>query len=99
MSTIDTTTKDGKTDIYADLNEAGVAKLGRLAREINGVEIAKIDLGDIDAPHLPAQIPVGLRFGSAPAIESVRRLADEWKLRPERKTGLPTFEASPERAA
>lgn len=66
--------------------DSGLARLGLLAKQINGIEIGAIKIG-IDRGDLPETIPVAIRHGDKPELVSVKKLADEWRLRPERKTG------------
>lgn len=66
--------------------DAAIARLGILARQINGIDIGRISIG-FGRGDLPEHFPVGQRFGDSPALVSVKALADEWRIRPERKTG------------
>lgn len=58
--------------------------IAKLAREAAGVEIVPLPLG---GKGLPEHAPIAKRHGERPEFDSLKRLAEEWRLYPERKTG------------
>lgn len=58
--------------------------IAELARNAAGVETGTFA---VDGIGLPASIPVKRTFGTDPTLGSVKALAEEWRLHPERKTG------------
>lgn len=61
----------------------------QLGSKANGVEIATLkNVSEIAG--LPAEVPVALRRGEAPGVESLERLFEPYRLHPTRKTGTAT---------
>lgn len=68
----------------------------RLGAEAKGIEIATIETDDCGSNGLPAKIPVALRRGENPSVDSVHQLLEEFRLFPKRKEGIAqaqTFDA------
>ncbi|VVT15420.1 DUF2303 family protein [Hoeflea sp. EC-HK425] len=61
-----------------------VETIAKLAREAAGIDIATLSLS---AKGLPGSVPVARRHGENPEFGSLKRLAEEWREHPERKTG------------
>jgi uncharacterized protein YfdQ (DUF2303 family) len=61
-----------------------IEAIAKLAREAAGLEIADLNL---DVKGLPKQVPIAKLHGETPEFNSLKRLAEEWRLFPERKTG------------
>lgn len=61
--------------------------IAELARNAAGIEIQTLKL---DGGGLPTAIPVARRHGERPDYSSVKSLAEEWRLFPERKKGTAT---------
>ena len=57
--------------------DAGLARLAMAAKEINGLELASIDLTSLDRDDLPKSIPVGIRYGDKPELVSIEKFAAE----------------------
>jgi len=76
-----------KTDLLpAELSSGGdtIEAVAKLAREAAGLEIVSLSLS---AKGLPSSVPVAKLYGETPEFDSLKRLAEEWRLHPERKTG------------
>jgi len=63
---------------------AEIEAWAKLAREAAGVEIAELKLS---GKGLPESVPIAKLHGENPEFSSIKRLAEEWRLHPERKTG------------
>lgn len=61
-----------------------VEAIAKLAREAAGLDIAELKLA---AKGLPDSVPIAMLRGESPEFDSLKRLAEEWRLHPERKTG------------
>lgn len=61
-----------------------IEAIAKLAREAAGLDIADLNL---DVKGLPKQVPIAKLHGETPEFDSLKRLAEEWRLFPERKTG------------
>jgi uncharacterized protein YfdQ (DUF2303 family) len=61
-----------------------VAAIAKLAREAAGIDIAMLSL---NAKGLPESVPIARLHGESPEFDSLKRLAEEWRQHPERKTG------------
>lgn len=68
----------------SDGHAASVHAIAKLAREAAGIEIASLTL---DTKGLPSSVPVAKLHGESPEFDSLKKLAEEWRLYPERKTG------------
>ncbi|WP_339760786.1 DUF2303 family protein [uncultured Hoeflea sp.] len=61
-----------------------IEAIAKLAREAAGIDITELKLA---AKGLPESVPVARLHGESPEFDSLKRLAEEWRLHPERKTG------------
>lgn len=61
-----------------------VAAIAKLAREAAGIDIIELKLA---AKGLPEGVPIARLHGESPEFDSLKRLAEEWRQYPERKTG------------
>lgn len=61
-----------------------VAAIAKLAREAAGIDIIELKLA---AKGLPESVPIARLHGESPEFDSLKRLAEEWRQHPERKTG------------
>lgn len=61
-----------------------IEAIAKLAREAAGIEIEDLKLA---AKGLPESVPIARLHGESPEFDSLKRLAEEWRLHPERKTG------------
>jgi uncharacterized protein YfdQ (DUF2303 family) len=61
-----------------------IESIAKLAREAAGVEITDLKLA---VKGLPEHVPIAKLHGESPEFESLKRLAEEWRIFPERKIG------------
>lgn len=61
-----------------------IEAVAKLAREAAGIDITELKLA---AKGMPESVPVARLHGESPEFSSLKRLAEEWRLHPERKTG------------
>ncbi|MGJ8570464.1 MAG: DUF2303 family protein [Hoeflea sp.] len=61
-----------------------IEAIAKLAREAAGIDIAELKLA---GKGLPESVPLARLHGESPEFDSLKRLAEEWRLHPERKTG------------
>ncbi|WP_394689009.1 DUF2303 family protein [Hoeflea sp.] len=66
-----------------------VEAVAKLAREAAGIEIADLTL---TGKGLPGQVPIAKLHGTSPEFDSLKRLAEEWREFPERKSGTAQVE-------
>lgn len=68
-------------------DDAGLARLALAAKQINGVELIEVTLPDGPQSGLPSSLPVAVQHGENAGVSSVKKLIEEWRFRPERKSG------------
>ncbi|KGF71185.1 hypothetical protein LL06_00915 [Hoeflea sp. BAL378] len=61
-----------------------IEQIAKLAREAAGIDIVTLNLA---VKGLPERVPIARLHGESPEFDSLKQLAEEWRLFPERKTG------------
>lgn len=81
-----TSKSSSPNDILTEYDDPArqINAIAELARNAAGVEIASLF---VDGVGLPNEITVKRTFGNEPSLGSVKALAEEWRLHPERKIG------------
>lgn len=61
-----------------------------LGAEAKGIDVLRIETKDL--PGMPGSVPLAVRRGANPSVESVRARLEEFRLHPERKRGTATVD-------